>query len=214
MTKIPLYFIILFLILGYVNAATIHGTIYDENLDVLKEAIVKVNSVPEQKMVAKDGSYSFNLVNGNYIISASYADYSIEENLSIKTEGDYILDLIIFPALEEAKEPPEIKEEAKTNYSYLLILVIFVIIAIVLVFYLKKRQKKSIEKLENIELADDLQQLLKFIKDNSGRTTQKEIRKFLNLSEAKVSLMVTELEHKDLVKRIKKGRGNIIILNR
>jgi len=55
---------------------------------------------------------------------------------------------------------------------------------------------------------------LKFIKKEGGRTTQKEIRKNIGLGEAKVSLIITELEHKKKVKRIKKGRGNIIILNK
>ena len=41
----------------------------------------------------------------------------------------------------------------------------------------------------------------------------KELRKeMLYLSEAKVSLIVTELEHKGLVEKIKKGRGNVLIL--
>ena len=42
----------------------------------------------------------------------------------------------------------------------------------------------------------------------------KDIRKAFGLSEAKASLIITELEHKNLVKRIKKGRGNVIILNK
>jgi len=52
------------------------------------------------------------------------------------------------------------------------------------------------------------------IKKEDGRTTQKEIRKQLPLSEAKVSLIITELEEKGVVKKIKKGRGNVIILNK
>ena len=34
----------------------------------------------------------------------------------------------------------------------------------------------------------------------------------LNLSEAKVSLIITELEAKQKVEKIKKGRANVIIL--
>ncbi|PIU72321.1 hypothetical protein COS79_03525, partial [Candidatus Woesearchaeota archaeon CG06_land_8_20_14_3_00_33_13] len=56
--------------------------------------------------------------------------------------------------------------------------------------------------------------IIKIIKDNKGRVTQKEIRKQIPLSEAKISLMITELEDKGIVKRIKKGRGNIIILSK
>ncbi|MHC1584962.1 MAG: helix-turn-helix transcriptional regulator, partial [Candidatus Syntropharchaeia archaeon] len=34
----------------------------------------------------------------------------------------------------------------------------------------------------------------------------------LSLSEAKISLMITDLENRGLVTKIKKGRGNVIIL--
>jgi len=56
--------------------------------------------------------------------------------------------------------------------------------------------------------------LIKIIKREGGRTTQKYIRKQIPLSEAKISLMIAELEHKGIIEKIKKGRGNIIILKR
>ena len=56
--------------------------------------------------------------------------------------------------------------------------------------------------------------IIRIIKENKGRITQKDIRKQIPLSEAKISLMITELEDKGIVKRIKKGRGNIIILSK
>lgn len=55
--------------------------------------------------------------------------------------------------------------------------------------------------------------IIDFIKSNEGRVTQKDIRKQLPLSEAKVSLVITELEHLGKIKKIKKGRGNIIVLS-
>ncbi|MFC1769333.1 helix-turn-helix transcriptional regulator, partial [Nanoarchaeota archaeon] len=51
-------------------------------------------------------------------------------------------------------------------------------------------------------------------KKEGGRTTQKDIRKNFPQSEAKVSLMVTDLEHKGYLEKIKKGRGNVIILKK
>ena len=61
------------------------------------------------------------------------------------------------------------------------------------------------------KLDKELQKMLDFIKKHK-RTTQKEIRKEFFLSEGKISLMVSELEEKGLIKKIKKGRGNIIFL--
>lgn len=52
--------------------------------------------------------------------------------------------------------------------------------------------------------------VLEIIKEHQ-RITQKEIRKDIPLSEAKVSLIISEMESKGLVQKIKKGRGNIIV---
>jgi uncharacterized membrane protein len=49
---------------------------------------------------------------------------------------------------------------------------------------------------------------------SGGRITQLDLRKALPYSEAKVSLMITDLENRGIVKKIKKGRGNVLILNR
>ena len=59
-----------------------------------------------------------------------------------------------------------------------------------------------------------MEQIIKIIKREGSRTTQKEIRKQIPLSEAKISLMIAELEHKGIIEKIKKGRGNIIILKK
>ncbi|GIU69679.1 MAG: hypothetical protein KatS3mg002_0915 [Candidatus Woesearchaeota archaeon] len=52
--------------------------------------------------------------------------------------------------------------------------------------------------------------LMNIIKEHS-RITQKEIRKMLPYSEAKISLLITQLESEGKIKKIKKGRGNIIV---
>jgi len=51
------------------------------------------------------------------------------------------------------------------------------------------------------------------IKNYGGRITQKELREKLpQHGEAKVSLMVDELEDMGIVKKFRKGRGNILVL--
>jgi uncharacterized membrane protein len=62
------------------------------------------------------------------------------------------------------------------------------------------------------KLPKDLREVVGIMKDNEGRMTQKDLRKHIPLSEAKVSLMIAELEDMGIVKKIKKGRGNILIL--
>ena len=79
-----------------------------------------------------------------------------------------------------------------------------------IIFHIRNKKKKTEEKYEDV----DLEKIIKIIKQEGGRTTQKEIRKEIPLSEAKISLMIAELEHKGIIEKIKKGRGNIIILKK
>ncbi|MEM4710749.1 MAG: winged helix-turn-helix transcriptional regulator [Candidatus Woesearchaeota archaeon] len=63
---------------------------------------------------------------------------------------------------------------------------------------------------EKKEDTDLVSRILNLIKDNE-RMTQKDIRKSIPYSEAKISLILTQLENEGKIKKIKKGRGNIII---
>jgi uncharacterized membrane protein len=62
------------------------------------------------------------------------------------------------------------------------------------------------------KLPDDLKEIIEILERLGGRVTQKDLRTRLNYSEAKVSLMITDLEDRGLVHKVKKGRGNIILL--
>jgi uncharacterized membrane protein len=66
--------------------------------------------------------------------------------------------------------------------------------------------------MQNDELPDDLAALVAAIRREGGRTTQKELRKHVACSEAKLSMMLTELESRGLVRKIKKGRANVVAL--
>jgi uncharacterized membrane protein len=211
---LPLAFAII-LFSAICHAATISGTAYDESLDKMSNVIVEINTVPKQTFVAKNGEYSFEVPKGNYIIEARFEDYYAKENAIVETEGRYIIDLILFPELEEMPPVDEdigsgiIEEKPATSYIFLIIGLI-IGAAIVLFFVictLAKRKKK-----QKAELSEDLQDLIRIIKKQGGRATQKEIRKEIPLSEAKISLMIAELEHKGIVEKIKKGRGNIVVL--
>ncbi|WP_135605101.1 hypothetical protein [Methanococcoides sp. NM1] len=63
-----------------------------------------------------------------------------------------------------------------------------------------------------VPLPSDLQEVLDIIRSSGGRITQKDLRAKLSYSEAKVSLIVSDLENRGLVEKFKKGRGNIIII--
>jgi uncharacterized membrane protein len=233
------------------QAAKVYGSIYDwTDLDKpLKNVIVEIeeNASRVQYKVSNDGSYSFDIPPGSYVIRAKYyinniLDSSGEEQLHIdKPDESRNLDLLLFPPtdldyeylgdinLTGELEPKE--TEIPNNIS-----VIFVILFIVLIFgafifhFLRKKSKikpiipapdeippeppvNTIIPIENktMELPEDLHELYDLILKKGGRTTQKEIRKDAKYGEAKVSLMLADLEDRGLIKKIKKGRSNIII---
>jgi len=141
--------------------------------------------------------------------------------------------------LNKTLEIPEDDSNGKqTIFLFVIIGSVFVISILLVVYFLRKEKKKEHiqekeegsfsateekkgeipgsfdETKEEVESPESLDRVIRIIKENNGRVTQKDIRKQIPLSEAKISLMITELEDKGIVKRIKKGRGNIIILKR
>ena len=198
-----------------VNAATISGNVYGPSLELLKGTIVKVNSTPEQTIVARDGSYNFELPLGIYKIEAKYysKEYNLydEEAINLKQEGNYIIDLIL---LQPAEEDIFVNDSLLGDLSDMLprerrlwlwwFLLIPVAVVIVIIFFIIKKRKKKPEP-------DEVKQRILEIIKREKRIKQKELRRKIGMSEAKISLVITELEAEGKVKKIKKGRGNIII---
>ncbi|MBN2112295.1 hypothetical protein JW707_04310 [Candidatus Woesearchaeota archaeon] len=212
---------------GAANAAQIYGTIYDLGLNEAKDVLVEINTKPKQQYVAKNGTYSFSVPLGDYVLSAKRYSEAIlvstdEENVSIKSEGDYVLDLILFPSLEEEEQ---LLSESDIDIETGLVpeetnplAVAAVLIAIVALFLILRMRGKIIgirrKEIEKEEAGyDEIKKVVDFIKKEGGRTTQKDIRKHFPQSEAKISLILTELEDREVIRKIKKGRGNVIILN-
>ena len=183
------------------NAAELQGDIYDIGLDKVKNAIVEINTVPLQRVVAAQGAYDFKSISpGVYNVKAYTSDKKLatNETIIIKEEGTYTFDLFLIPELES--------EETPIGWSYFLVPLI-IIVGIILFLKYKKRPKKA-------ELDKDLDYIADIIKKEGSRMVQKDIVQKTGLSEAKISLMITDLESKGIIRKIKKGRANIIILNK
>ncbi len=223
--KILLSIFMLLICINTAAAAVLHGTVYDLDLKPMLGAVIEIDTTPQQRMVVMDGTYSFSVPSGDYKITASYTqngivEYSTEEAVTIANDGDYVYDLFLFPdlsledeMLDEADvEVEEVYEE--TSPSYLVYAIIFLLFMIAfIVFYKLFMLPKSLEEKKEEDFGkDDINKVIEIIKKQGGRTTQKEIRKEMPLSEAKISLLITELEHQDKIEKIKKGRGNVIIL--
>lgn len=267
------------------TTATVHGVTYVwDTLEPINDTLIEVNSIPPQSMVAKNGTYSFELVTGDYTITAGYYQnntliYIKETNITIEEEGSYVLDLLLYPVsqnriaetIEAGKNqnginPTEQTETSSSTISYLpAAFMLFVLFAGS--YKLSKRHKK-IEKntpqkkeskipgflekmtgrfaypeknpeyktsgkavfasepmvetgnyfdieaaaLKKQPLSAELSETLNIIRGNKGRITQKDLRGRLKYSEVKVSLLLSELEKRGLIKKFKNGRENIVVL--
>jgi uncharacterized membrane protein len=224
--KLVLVLVILIITLpSFAIAATIEGTVYNFNLEKMSDVVLSINTEPEQIFVVKNGTYAFNVPEGDYIIAAIYktdTSQRAEENISVKEEGTYTLDLIMFPTFEEENKILQTNLDLNEQFFQkqdntpwkITVVVLIVLLIISILLYIIKHKKHATQQTyhETSEEKDELKQLIHFIKQQGGRTTQKDIRKEFPSSEAKISLMITELEQKGKIEKIKKGRGNIIIL--
>lgn len=209
---------------------TIHGTLYEwSTFEPLRNVIITINTTPPQVFIARNGTYSFNLSPGAYLIEAKYyvnnsLVYHEEENITIVGEGDYTLDLLLFPAIGEDEklfEAPnltmseELTDELPLLEYATISLTATIAIAAILIWHFKFRKKAlEVPVISDIpqDMPEDLKQVLEIIAKAGGRMTQKDLRKQLSVSEAKVSLLLADLEDRGHIKKIKKGRGNIVIL--
>lgn len=209
------------------SAAVIHGTVYGIGLEEAEDAVVSIDTTPRQQKVAKNSTYFFNVPAGTYTITASKFSGSevvsfVEENITVAVEGDYVIDLILFPSFEEEEQllsdaefeiEEGLLEEEEPNYIGIGLLVLAMAAFFLILRMREKELKRKREEMGHGE-PGELRKVVAFIKKQGGRTTQKEIRKNFPQSEAKISLIIAELEESGAIRKIKKGRGNIIILNR
>jgi len=278
--KIILLFVMVLLAVNLVQAATLTGSIYDYELEIVEDVLIEIDTQPIQQYLAKDGTYNLELPTGDYTLRASKGDLMTEETISVTSEGTFVYDLFLFPSLGEDEIIPIEDEVSKTRWWAYVAAVGILLVAIGRIIIARKkyprrkgffgamldarkkakgkgikevnlketseeepetepktegktvvvgipevqpepkkpqtREEKlaSIEQeLENNETPGYIKRALDVIKANDGRISQKELRKeMIDLSESKVSLIITELEHKGKIEKVKRGRGNIILL--
>lgn len=236
-----LILVLMLALVPFSHAATITGTTYDGlTLDVLKNVIVSVTTNPIQTKLTKDGTYSFEVAPGKYTIKATYLEegtvvQEANQVLDVKGEGNYTVDLILLPDLGDIPDVPLPDDETPLSWWEQLVqgpLTWLILLGIVLVGigYAVTQGKKNIHRapddLTTVEHKTNTQPLkdedlimdqyawevIDHLQRGGNRLTQKELRAMVNIGEAKVSLVVSELESYGIIKKIKKGRGNILVL--
>ncbi|NQV08677.1 hypothetical protein HQ529_02360 [Candidatus Woesearchaeota archaeon] len=218
MNRKVLYLFFVLLLVESALGATIKGNLFDASLQPLNNVVVEVNSTPTQRVIVKEESFLFSLPIGTYKITATYETSSgilyAEEVLSVQDEGRYNLDMFLTPVSEEHGMGLEFgqKNFLKENiFLYSVILVLVIALGVFVYFHLRKKKK---EEKEEQSVPEELMDIIKLLKKNKGKMTQKDIRKESPLSEAKVSLMISDLIKEQKVEKIKQGRGNIISLKK
>ena len=195
------------------SAAFVYGDIYRSDLVRLNKTVLRVDGEFSYQLVTDKGNYSIYLPDGDYNISASsFGDdgglaYYAEERIRAG-DSDQRVDLVLKPAGAGGTE------------SIYLVAGGFVLLGIALAaFYLNRNKAVANapepppgipEKSSMAEPDDDMKNVLRALDGHEGRATQKELREALGFSDAKLSLIISELEHSGYVKKFKRGRGNII----
>ena len=110
MTRV-LYLMLLALILPVVLAATLRGTIYDAQLNPEPKVLVEINTTPHQQFLARDGSYQFTLSPGWDTLTASKEGITVQEEVEMNQEGEFVYDLFLVPDIHEEEELLQQTEE-------------------------------------------------------------------------------------------------------
>jgi uncharacterized membrane protein len=189
------------------HAAFVHGDIYTDDLQKLNQTAIKIEGQFTYQLVTEKSNYSIFLPVGEYKLSASNFDSSgklafyAEEKIKVGTD-DQKVDLI----LKRADD--------------LTIVIALAIVLIASVFLWSNRhfapkqnqdrQASEIAVTMEPELDEDAKKVLSVLETMENRASQKDLKEALNFSDAKLSLILTELEHFGYVKKFKRGRGNII----
>src|SRR3989344_5717264 len=249
-------FVALLLIAQGAFAATLKGTVFDSHLQPA-QAIVQINTTPVQTFVAQNGSFSFEVPRGFFLLTARAGNKSVSEAVAIISDGVFNVDLVVlgfespplsFPNVSEesglenggsnATAPPAQQTTAAPFDWGLVYAALFAIVAGALFFFHRELRKtlgeftklrKDVSRQNNhlhktasrvpaakpaaySGLTDLQQKIMEELRKSDGRINQKELRKLIPFSEAKVSIELDFLEEKGLVKKFKKGRGNVIVL--
>ncbi|MDD5337392.1 MAG: hypothetical protein PHS02_02815 [Candidatus ainarchaeum sp.] len=208
-------FFLLMLHLAY--PAYVQGEIYATDMQKMDRTVLRIEGGFSYQTVVEKNNYSVFLPNGTYEISASHFDDN--------GELDFFVNETVVVGVQDQEVDLVLKPIRQNGMFYLLI---GLALAGVIAYYLLARRKnanagepetaemrinpedepKRAEK--KMELDEDAEKVLDALERMEKRATQKELKEALGFSDAKLSLILTELEQMGHVKKFKRGRGNVV----
>ncbi len=232
------HFLAVLLLVCCIGATIVEGEVYSaDSLFPISGVVLKAAGPTSLQMLLDEGNYSMGLPPGEYEISAYYYDgdslkYYFKETVFVSGEKMQY-DLILFPPGEfeeivpfvtyEVEEIPQgqvIDDSALQIIAGTIILLFFLFGFVLYYFIFNKKTDEAVAGMKGLsrpaeprgELDDEEKGVLKILKTSEGMSTQKELRGIMKCTDTKMSLLVSSLEARGLVKRIKKGRENIVKL--
>jgi uncharacterized membrane protein len=201
------------ILVTFAHSVYVSGNIYEKGtMNKLNNTVVTVKSGSySYRQVFATNNYSFNLPEGQYqLLAERYNDdgtisHSFNESVSL-TGSSVRIDFVLAHSNANSKN----NEKNNDFPAAFIFTIVMVIVAALYVLFVNKKPEQRPQTKKPEELDAEAKGVLDAIKNNDGRITQKELRELLNYSDAKMSLILAELEHYGMIKKFKRGRGNIL----
>ena len=229
------HFLAILLLLPCIGATAMEGKVYGaDKLFPISGVVLKAAGPINVQMVLEEGEYSMELPPGEYEIGAYYYDeaslkYCFKERVAVSGERMQY-DLVLFPPSEvEEIVPYNIGEGSENGFADdsamqviagTIILLFFLFGFVLYYFIFNKKTDEAVTGMKELgrpaeprgELDSEEKGVLKILKTSEGMSTQKELQRIMKCTDTKINLLVSSLEARGLVKRIKKGREKIVKL--
>jgi len=232
------HFLAILLIFSCLSATQIEGDVYSaDSLFPISGVVLKASGPASVQVVLEEGNYSLELPPGEYEISAYYYDgdylkYYFREDVYV--EGEQMrYDLVLFSPddfeevmefvsyeIEETPEAGLVDEKTLQIIAGIILLLFFLFGFVLYYFIFNKSADEAVSGMKRLsrpseprgELDEEEKRILDILSKSEGMNTQKELRGIMKCTDTKMSLLVSSLEARGHIKRIKRGRENIVKL--
>jgi uncharacterized membrane protein len=224
-------FLALFALFAVSHAATLSGSIYSmDSFDAVQGVLVKAEGASTYQVFSSDGTYSMEVAPGAYNISAYYYENGTltgyaEDGIVVGAEGASY-DIVLFSPDEfegvegfgfadvDENIPEGREDDGALLAGGLVLLIAVVVVAAYLLLGRKKGAEKPLKVEKEKKLDEEEKEVIEILKGSEGMRNQKELRDILKCTDTKISLLISSLEAQGYVKRIRRGRENIVKLIR